>query len=205
MWRVGQFADDAIVPWRPIFLTLFVGLAVGAATSFGQAHLDQPLNALVNSASAWLVAPFFLGAAMTTLRGAALAGFVGCLLQVVGYYVTAELRGFSAGGAIVAFWLACAVVGGPVFGAAGHLWRAREARFGALAGTVLPAAFLSEGPANYLVQLGYVSTAVLWFVIGAALAVLLMRDRRDLRWLPLTVAIGAVGQVIVVALTSRPM
>lgn len=198
-------ADDARMPWRSVLLTLLAGLAVGVATSFGQGHLEQPLAALVNSASAWLVAPFFLGAAMATLRGAALAGFVGCLLQVVGYYATAELRGFSAGGAIVVFWLACAVVGGPVFGAAGHLWRAGEGRARAIGATVLPAVFLAEGFWLYLVELGYHSTAALWFAIGLVLTVALARDRRALRWLPLTVAVGSVGEVLVVAITSRPM
>ena len=72
-----------------VAVVVLAGLAVGCATSFGQAYLDGALNALVNSASAWLVAPFFVGALMRTPRGALAAGLTTCALQLVGYYVTA--------------------------------------------------------------------------------------------------------------------
>lgn len=97
-------------------LVVASGLVVGALTSWGQALLDPPFAAFVNSASAWLVAPFLVGICMATRRGAAAAGLSVCVLQLVGYYATAELRGFAAGAsAIVALWLVCAIVGGPVW------------------------------------------------------------------------------------------
>lgn len=181
-----------------VALVVGVGLAIGCLTSFGQAHLDGALNALVNSVGAWLVAPFFLGALMRTARGAVAAGLVACALQVVGYYVTAELRGFAAGGSIVVFWTACAVVGGPLLGLAGHHWRARPDGLGA---TVLPAVFLAEGLWTYAHELGYYDTAALWLGIGALLAVVL--GRRAFRWFALTVPLGLAGAMLMSLVYSQ--
>jgi hypothetical protein len=89
-----------------VVLAVAAGLVVGGLTSVGQSHLGGALNAFVNSASAWLVAPFLVGAVMRTPRGAAAAGLTTCALQLVGYYATASLRGFPAGGSIVLFWTA---------------------------------------------------------------------------------------------------
>jgi hypothetical protein len=179
-------------------LTITTGLAIGCLTSLGQAHLDGALDALVNSAGAWLVAPFFVGALMRTPRGAAAAGLTTCALQLVGYYATAELRGFAAGGAIVVFWTACAAVGGPLFGLAGRHWRLEPAGLGA---AVLPAAFLAEGLWVYLHELRYYATAALWLGIGAALSVTLGRDA--LRWLALTLPVGLAGEIVVSAVYSQ--
>jgi hypothetical protein len=99
-----------------------VGLSVGGLTSVGQRYLDGVLNAFVNSASAWLVAPFAVGALMRTGRGAAVAGLAVCLLKLVGYYATAQEPGYSTSASILVFWTACAGVGGPIFGAADHIW-----------------------------------------------------------------------------------
>ena len=172
-------------------VAVLAGLGVGCATSFGQAHLDGALNALVNSASAWLVAPFFVGALMRGPRGGAVAGLATCALQLVGYYATAELRGFPAGGAIVLFWLGCAVVGGPIFGLAGHHWRLRRA---SLAATVLPAAFLAEGLWIYVHELRFYATAALWFAIAAVLTLTL--GRHAVRWLALTLPVALAGEAL---------
>jgi uncharacterized protein DUF6518 len=47
---------------RPTVLALGAGSLIGVATSFGPGHLDGVLAAFVNSAAAWLVAPFLVGA-----------------------------------------------------------------------------------------------------------------------------------------------
>lgn len=99
---------------------------------------------------------------MVSRRGAAAAGLTTCGLQLVGYYVTAHVRGHSAGGAIVVFWAACAIAGGPIFGVAGHLWRTSPPRLKGLGAAVLAAAFLGEGLWSYLHELRYYATAALW-------------------------------------------
>jgi Family of unknown function (DUF6518) len=174
---------------------IVVGLVVGALTSFGQRYLGGALNALVNSASAWLVAPFFLGAIMVTRKGGAFAGVGAALIQLVGYYVTAHLRGYATGGSIVAFWTACALVGGPLFGAGGYLWRNGPDRISGLGSTLLPAAFLAEGLWVYLHELHYHATAALWIGVGLGLGVLLPVGWVERRWLPLTLVVGLVAEI----------
>jgi hypothetical protein len=184
-------------------LALAAGLAIGALTSFGQGHLDGALNAFVNSASAWLVAPFLLGTRMRTWGGAAAVGFLVCLSQLVGYAATSELRGFTYGGAIVVFWAVCAVVGGPVFGAAGRAWRTGTGDLRGLGGGVLASAFLAEGLWIYLHELHYYATAALWIGIGLVLALAMTRGWRERRWLPLIVAIGVLAEVVLTAVYAQ--
>src|SRR5262249_51584158 len=90
-------------------------------------------------------------------------------------------------------WGACALVGGPIFGVAGHLWR-HGAR--GLGGAVLPAAFIAEGLWVYLHELRYTSTALLWLGIGAVTAIVLCRPWWELRWLAVTVPVGLAGEIV---------
>ena len=179
-----------------IALVLVAGLAVGVLTSLGQAHLSGVLNAFVNSASAWLVAPFFVGSRMRSDRGAAAAGLAVCLLQLAGYVVTAQLRGFTSGSALVVFWTVCAVAGGPVFGIAGRLWRTRTDRLRGLGAAVLAAAFLSEGLWLYGHELRYYRTAAVWIAIGLVVALTMAHGLRERRWLALTLLAGLTGEVL---------
>lgn len=200
--RLGAGTDA--VPLR-LAAAAVAGVAVGSLTSFGQTHLEGTLNPLVNSASAWLVVPFLVGALMRSPPWGALAGVLACSLQVVGYYVTSDLRGFPVNTSIVVFWTVCAIVGGPLFGAGGHLWRDGRDRLAGPASTLLPAVFLAEGIWLYGIVLGYVGSAVLWSAIGAALALVLTRRSRALRWLPIAVALGVAGEVLLTHLLSRPL
>lgn len=181
------------------------GLVVGLLTSFGQTHLGGTLNPLVNSASAWLVVPFLVGGLMRSPSSGALAGVLACSLQVVGYFVTSELRGFPASSSYVVFWTVCAIVGGPLFGAGGQLWRSGYERFARPASTLLPAVFLAEGIWLYGVVLGYVGSTVLWVTIGVALAVAFPWRAGAMRWLPFTLSLGIVGEVLLTHFLNRPL
>lgn len=195
----------ASLPAR-VAIALVVGLAVGAATSLLQRYLDFPWLALVNAASPWLIAAFAVGATMRGPRGAALAGFSTCLLELVGYYVTAVARGYTARNEILLFWSACALVGGPVFGAAGWSWWRGPANRRALGAAVLPAAFLAEAAVVYAWRLNYVSSAVLFSVIGVALVALLgLRGRqhtRVVRWLLVVFPVAVASEIVFVLVAS---
>src|SRR3569833_3017488 len=97
-------------------------------------------------------------------------------------------------------WLApaCAVGGGPVLGLAG--WLRRQDRVPGRGASVLAAAFLAEAAVGYGWRLHYTSSAILFALIGVAVAVLLgLRDRRHpaiCRWLLVTVPAGAVAELI---------
>jgi hypothetical protein len=175
---------------------LLAGLGVGVATSFGQTELSGAVHAYANSASSWLVAPFVLGVCMATLPGAAVAGASVCLLQLVGYYVTAHERGYPAGSRIVLFWLACAVAGGPVFGAAGYVWRTAAPAVRGVGPATLAGAFVAEGLWVYLHELHYNGTTVLWLATAAVLALVLMRGLDEYRWLALTIPVGIGAEML---------
>jgi hypothetical protein len=172
-----------------------VGLAVGCVTSFGQTYLNGALNAFVNSASAWLIAPFAVGACMAGVGGAALAGLVVCALQLVGYDATAHLRGFAVSGSLLGFWGVCALVGGPVFGAGGRLWRGGRPGVRGVGAALLASAFVAEGAWLYAHELHYYATALIWVGIGTLVAGFGLRGAREYRWLAVTLPLGLVGEV----------
>jgi len=175
------------------------GLVMGAVTSVLQKYLNSPWLSLVNAASPWLAPAFAVGVLQRRIGGAALAGLATCVFELAGYYLTSAARGFGAGGSgILLFWTGCAVVGGPVFGLAGWLWR--QDRVPGLGASVLAASFLAEAAVGYGWRLHYTSSAILFALIGVAVAVLLgLRDRRHpaiCRWLLVTVPAGAVAELI---------
>ena len=181
-----------------IVLALVLGVALGVFTSVLQGYLDYPWLALVNAASPWLTTAFVAGALQSRLRTAVLVGMAATLLQVVGYYVTADLRGFGVSTTYVVVWSLCAVLGGPVFGAAGHVWwRATPAGLGA---ALLVAAYASEAVVAYHLRLGYSSTAWLFGTIALVLAVGLGWHRTQYpalaRWLAPTFIAGVAGHAV---------
>jgi hypothetical protein len=185
-------------------LAAVAGLAGGALSSVGRAHLDGTLDAFANSVSTWLVAPFLVGTLAATRRGAAAAGLGTCAAQIAGYYVVADLIGAGTTGALIAFWTACALVGGPAFGIAGHLWRTAVPQLKGLGVAALAGVFVAEGLYAYVHQLHQYRTGALWIGLGAALALLFSRARLEqLRWLGLTVPLGISGEAALTALLDR--
>jgi hypothetical protein len=184
--------DAAARRW---LLPVAAGLAVGVLTSFGQGVLSGAGNAFVNSASAWLVVPLLMGTLFHRARSAAWAGLACCLLQLIGYDITAVLRGFAVSTSVEGFWAACALVGGPLFGIAGHLWRFGPATRRGLGPAALAAAFITEGSWNYVHTLQRPVTGALWIGIGAGIALAGLRGRRGWRWLALTLPLGLLAEI----------
>jgi MFS family permease len=191
---------DRAQSWACWVLALGGGLLVGALTSFGQGWLERPFQALVNSAGAWLVIAFIAGAFARNWRLAATAGAVACLAELLGYAVTAHLRGYAAGGSIVLFWCACGIVGGPLLGAAGYHWRHGRRPYRALAVAVAAGVFIAEGLWVYVHQTQYYGTAAVWFAIAAAILLVLPARQRAwapaAAWLAVTVPLGLVAEAI---------
>jgi hypothetical protein len=183
-----------------VIVVVVLGLVVGAVTSILQKYLDLPWHSLVNSASPWLMAAFAVGSMQRRPREGAGAGLVVTVLELVGYYVTAHVRGYPVSHSILVFWVVCAVIGGPILGIAGWAWRRDTTGRGAVGAAVLPAAFIGEGLVSYGWYLGYTSSAALFVAIGiVCVAVLGARPRRYAsmaRWLLLTVPLAAVGEVV---------
>lgn len=180
---------------KPVPLALALGIAVGVLSSLLQTYFDYPWLALVNAASPWLTTAFVAGALQSRLSTAVVVGVAATVLQVVAYYVTADLRGFGVSTTYVVLWSLCAVVGGPTFGAAGHAWwRAAPAGVGA---ALLVAAYASEALVVYHFRLGYSATAWLFGAIALLLAVGLGGHRSQYialaRWLLPAFIAGVAG------------
>lgn len=166
--------SSALWPLGPVTLVAtaaLVGLVVGGVTQVLQAHLDSPWLSLVNAASPWLFFAFVVGAAARRLRHAAGAGLILCAGELAGYYGTAHERGIPASTGIMVFWAVCGLIGGPLFGAGGLLWRRATGWTRGLGPALLGGSFLAEA-ADYQWNLHYHSTALLFAVIGVAAAAL---------------------------------
>jgi hypothetical protein len=179
---------------------LAVGLGVGAVTSLLQGQTGAPWDSLVNAASPWLAPAFIVGAFWPLPSGAALAGLATCLLELVGYYVTANARGFASSHSELLFWGVCAVVGGPVFGAAGWVWWRGPWRLRGLGAAVLVAAFIAEAFVSYGWRLHYGSSVILFAVTGLVAGVLLGIHRhqhvRIAMWLAAALPVGIVAELM---------
>ena len=186
---------------------LVVGLLAGAGTSVLQKYLGSPWDSLVNAASPWLVPMFAAGVLWARPPAAALAGAATGLLELAGYYLTAAARGYPAGPGILAFWTACAVLGGPLFGAAGWAWWRGPAALSALGAAALPAAFLAEAAVVYAWGLHYWSSAALFAVLGVAVFVLAGLRRRQYaaaaRWLLAAFPAGVAAELLLGLIYSQ--
>jgi len=129
-----------------------------------------------NLGGPWLVAAFVAGwlalsprvqlhEGRPRLPAAALAGLATLLAMLVGYYLAALLvQGKGERHAVVAFWATVAVIGGPLFGAAGGAWRTWPAPRRAIAAGMLGGALVGEAVTFMLLR---TATLAGFFVIGA--------------------------------------
>jgi hypothetical protein len=139
----------------PVVAGVVIGVVIGGATAVVQPWVTQPWSSLVNSSSPWLLGGFVAGAlsARRRRRAAVAAGLAVCLAEVAAYYVTTTFAQIPVTHSYIAFWVACAVTGGPVSGWAGWAWRRGTGRGGA-AGQAFPAGtFIAEGIGAYWLRL----------------------------------------------------
>jgi Family of unknown function (DUF6518) len=207
--RPDQAAPD---PWlsgvRVVAGALAVGVAWGFLTQVLQGDIAPPWSTLVNAVSPWVAPAFVMGCLARHPLTAALAGLALCTGENVGYYAAAVNHGWGLAVLPMTFWTLAGLVGGPVFGWAGWCWRRRGGELGALAGALLPAAFLSEG----VVTFGMVNHAwaVTWLFAAIAAATAFAIGRRvgwraTLSWLPVALVLGAAGELaLALVLLSAP-
>jgi Family of unknown function (DUF6518) len=168
---------DRVLPAaaRPIAAAVAIGIAIGAVTALVQPHLSAPWSALANSASPWLLGGFAAGALAARRRLAVAAGLSACAVMVAAYYATAAAMEMPVARYLGAFWLACAVAGGPVSGLAGWAWRRGRGRARAYGAAFPPGTFIAEAVGAYGFRLHYQPAVELFLLIGVALLLLLFR------------------------------
>lgn len=160
------------------------GIAAGALTLAGQKYLPGSWNALANSGAVWLIPAYFVAShAKTRGRGIAYCALT-LVLCVFSYYATEaciNAHSFQWGNKYLSIWLACALVGGLIFGIGARLWR-ENGPFAIWGAALLPAVFLGEGTNEliHIVAYRHMLPAVIGrIVLGLLLAavVLLRSDR----------------------------
>ena len=183
-------------PARSCLLLASAGLLVGVATSFAQQWLDTPWDGLANAASPWLAVAWLVGLGQRSVGLAAVAGTLTCVGEVLGYYSASAARGFGISESFVAFWLACALTAGPLFGASGQ-WARQHGLIGSIGAAAVPATFLGEAVGSYAIRLGYAGNAWVFGAIGAlATLVALARTAKPFQTGPV-IAVGTAAGVVV--------
>lgn len=198
--------DGSAAIARRVGLIAVVGLATGALTQVGQSVLPDGWSQAANAMSPWLLVAFLLGAAMPDRRWAAVAGVAALILSLVGYYLMIELRyGYGGSRGSLLLWGTGALIGGTVFGIAGHWWRQGRPWQVAAAIGLLAAVFVAEGAYQVRIQpdaaigLGFV-------VVGLVIPLVFGRSRGErLRgyaaMLP-ALALGALGFIALIAFAN---
>jgi hypothetical protein len=187
-------------PATRVALIVAAGLATGVLTQIGQGALPDDWSQLANAITPWLLVAFLLGSVMPDTRWAIAAGVGALLLALIGYYGMVQLRyGYGGGTGSWIFWGLGAVVGGPVFGVAGHWWRGPVHRRRAIAIGLLGAVAIAEGAYNLLV-VDHATVGVAFVVAGLLVPLVFGRSRDDrlggyVALLP-CIALGAVGYVV---------
>ena len=166
-------------PATRVALIVVVGLATGVLTQVGQGALPGEWSQLANAVTPWLLVAFLLGSVMPDARWAAAAGVAALLLALIGYYGMVQLRyGYGGGTGAWIFWGLGAVVGGPVFGVAGHWWRGPVHRRRAIAIGLLAAVAIAEGAYNVLV-VDHATVGTAFIVFGLLVPLVFGRSRND--------------------------
>jgi hypothetical protein len=180
----------------PLLVGVLIGAAIGAATAVVQPHLGLPWSPLVNSASPWLLGGFAAGA-LAVRRGPAVgAGLLACVVEVSAYYATATAISMPVDHHLTAFWLACALVGGPVAGLAGWGWRRGTGRVRAYGAAFPAGTFLAEALGAYGIRLHYHPAVALFALIGVGLLALLIGQARWQEMLGWTAVIVVAGALV---------
>ena len=122
---------------------------------------------------------FLVGSTMGTFRWAAMAGMLTLLFAVGGYYAAAAAAGAGVSTSSLVIWGGTAIVGGPVFGGAGHAWRSATGRVRALAAALLGAVFLAEGLFTLAVVPEMAPAGWVEVVAGLVLVIVLPRSGRE--------------------------
>jgi hypothetical protein len=125
---------------------VLAGLVAGGLTAVGQGYLPGDWNTLVNSGAVWLLVAFGVSAFAPSNVWAVVAGMGTLVLEVMAYFVAVWLMlGLDIPLMGTGFWLAVAVVAGPLFGMAGRWWRVGGQKQRVIALALMGSVFLAEG------------------------------------------------------------
>ena len=165
-------------PWLPA-VVLLLGVGVGVGAEWAQGVLDDPWAMWANSVAAWCLPAFLLGALSRGPRVAVAAGVATELLLVAGYYAAQAVQLLPVDRTTVVVWLAAGVLGGVVFGTAGHWWRRGGTREATVGAALVSGVLVVEGLYRAVSFPWQGSSGAVMAAAGLALALLLGRSWRQ--------------------------
>lgn len=157
-------------------ISLVVGVLVGCLVLFVH-ESGSELRVAGELGGPWLVAAFVAGTLSRTRWLAALTGFAALLAMLVGYYGLAHLDAGSEVAHTFRFWLAIAVVAGPVMGWAGWSWLGPRPFGRSVSISILVGCLIAEGVVFW--SYGHRTVPVAEIGIGIALVTLLPATARE--------------------------
>ena len=164
--------------WLP-FVVLLAGVGGGVLTEWAQGVLTDPWAMWANSVAAWCLVAVAVGALSGGPRVAVAAGVVVELLLVGGYYAAQAVQLLPVNGVTLAGWLVAGVLGGAVFGTAGHWWRYGDTRRATVGVALTSGVLVMEGLYRAVSFPWQGSSGVVMTAVGVALALLLGRSWRQ--------------------------
>ena len=191
---------------------LIAGTILGGLSRLAD-HLGEPLATLGNLGWPWLVVAFKVGSMARTVFRGGIFGSLTLLVAVASYYVAMffvdygmSLDAFVVIGIprFVVFWVAMAVVGGPIFGTAGAAWRSHRGWSRAVGIALLTGAIAGESLILLLERRSSFSAGILLLsCIGAALLPwLLLRGRERLVGITLAIGFALLGLATIATLLA---
>jgi Family of unknown function (DUF6518) len=131
-------------PWLwPLVVT--AGAVVGAASTYPYYFVPGPAHILGNSAAIWLLLAFVSGvAASRPIRGAVAGTLLLVALVVTFFAISHLIYSVEHVARLTMFWLCTALVGGPIFGLSGAVWRGGDAVWRGVTAALVGSTFVSE-------------------------------------------------------------
>ena len=123
-----------------------MALALGVLTAYAQGWLPERLGSLANSAGTWALVAFILALLVaTSAQEAMVFGSLSLLGLLAGYVVGAQMRDVPSSTTTVAFWIAAALVAGPVLGLSAYWIKSRRDLLAATGFGVMAGMLIGEG------------------------------------------------------------
>lgn len=193
------------------FAAVLVGGALGAWCRVGD-HLAEPLSSLANMGWPWLIVAFMIGAMSRRPLAGAVLGAMALLVAVGTYYLAMWSVDYGMSSSDIKsigvpdfarFWLVLALLAGPVFGAAGGLWRTSIGWIRPASVALLSGALLGETGADIVIPLRYAEAAhLLAVVIAVGLPLVLVTGIQRLQAIAWLVVFGVAGVVAMLVLVQ---
>jgi hypothetical protein len=187
-------------------VVVVVALTLGVLTAYAQGWLPEQLGSLANSAGSWSLVAFIAALLIaTSAPEAAVFGSLSLLGLLAGYVVGAQMRDVSSSTTTVGFWIAAAVVGGPVLGLSAYWIRVRRDLLAATGVGVMSGILIGEGIYG-LTQIADTTYPPYWWgeiVVGLILLVVGARRLLGVRAVAIAVGVAALAAAAFVLVYSQ--